>query len=204
MTIKKFKIFLLMASPFVLAGQANAWSCLPVGGLIEISGDHAPTEEEILRQRSEGIAEYLHNSLRGGGITVVGRFSRNAAVPFLHEDQLEGIRELYSPPSEDVKMPYRIEYTYTGAYTFVGDELIDAVLVPFSADVIDARISISAEYEGIVDALPTTGFDVIGVLKTGDRLGAFELQASPCPSYVVIDPVQLTDLLECYADGSCP
>jgi hypothetical protein len=197
-----------MASPFVLADQVNAWSCLPVGSSIEISGDNAPTEEEILRQRSEGIAEYLHNSLRGGGVAVVGRFSRNVAVPFLHEDQLEGIRALYWPPAEDIQMPYRIEYTYTGAYTFVGHELIDAVLVPFSADVIDARVSISAEYEGIVDALPTTEFDVIGVLNTGSlntgsRLGTFELQASPCPSYFEIEPVQLTDLLECYADGSC-
>ena len=185
--------------PLFLAGQAQAWTCVPPGGFIV---ENTLTEEEVLRQRSKGIADVIANAL-DGDIIVVGRFSRNVPTPFLHEEQLEGIRAQYWPPSENVQMPHQIEYTYLQAYSFEGQKLVDATLVPFSAEAIVARVSISAEYEGIVDVLPTTERDVIGILRSGYGGRALELTTSLCPSYYQIESAQMSDLLECYRDGLC-
>lgn len=186
-----------------LAGQAQAWSCLPLTGPLYLNSENPLTEEEILRLGSQRIANYVGNALRDGDFIVIGQFSQNAQTPFLHEEQFEGIRAMYWPPTENVQMPYLIEYSYPGAYGFEGHKVVDATLVPLSVDAIDARVSISAEYEGIVDQLPEMESDVIGVLRSENGGRRFELTASICPSYYEIGPAQVADLLECYRDGSC-
>jgi len=100
-------------------------------------------------------------------------------------------------------MPYRIEYTYFGAFSFTGHEIVGATVVPFATSVIDAQVSISAEYEGIVDALPTTESNVIGVLRTGRNEQGFKIETFPCPSYFEINQDQLSDLMKCYSEGLC-
>lgn len=100
-------------------------------------------------------------------------------------------------------MPYQVEYTYFNAFSFAGHEMEGTTLLPFSSGSIDMRVTISAEYEGIVDVLPTTEHVVIGVLKQGGAGRKFELTTSPCPSYIQIEQVQLVDLLECYEDAEC-
>ncbi|MEO9822204.1 MAG: hypothetical protein ABJ370_03060 [Paracoccaceae bacterium] len=186
-----------------LAGQAKAWSCVPLSG--HIAPTIVPmTEHEVLRQFSRNVADYLRTVRQDNDIIVVGRFSRKTTIPFLHEDRLEGVRDLYEAHrSADVQMPYEIEYSYIGAFGFDGQKLVDATLVPFSVDQIDARVSISADYEGVVDVLPTTEHDVIGILRSNRDRNTFEVTSSICPTYFRIESNQLSDLLACYAEGNC-
>lgn len=174
-----------------------------MGGLILEVNDNPLTEEEILRQRSKGIADRFPNTVWDEYVVVVGQFIKNTDPPFLHEEQLEEIRSLFWPPAENVQMPYQIEYTYLNAYRFEGHQILSGELVPLVVENIDARISIFAEYEGTVDSLPPTGSDVVGVLRPvleGKRL---ELTASLCPTYHPIEPPQVIDLLACINEGEC-
>ena len=200
MTARKVGQISLAILLFALAGQAQAWGCLPLVGMILYDNDNPLTEEQVLRHRSKDIADYLRNTLQGDDVVVVGQFFRNTDLPFLHEDQLEGIRALYSSRSEDVQMPYLTEYAYIGAYRFEGHSLIDAGLVPYSGNSIDAHVSISADYGGIVDQLPITGVDIIGVIRVGSNL---EVTTSYCPSYFQIENSQVSDLLTCYEEAEC-
>ena len=187
----------------LLSGQARAWSCTPAGGFIIEDSENPLTAEEIRRLRSKWFANVLDNGRVDGDVVVFGQLFRKTHIPFLHEEQLDAIRARYWPPSDSVQMPYRIEYTYTDAYRFEGHQLLDGDLIPFVADSIDANVSISADYEGIIDTLPPTGSDVLGTLRAiydGRRL---ELTTSLCPSYYQVSPAQVADLLECYNEGAC-
>lgn len=80
---------------------------------------------------------------------------------------------------------------------------MDGGLIPFEAENIDARVSIYANYEGIVDSLPPTEGDVIGVLRSFHDGTTLRLTTLLCPSYHQINSAQLADLLDCYGDGAC-
>ncbi|MBE1292591.1 MAG: hypothetical protein GJ677_08890 [Rhodobacteraceae bacterium] len=150
MAVTRFRFLLLIFMTLIAVGQAEAWSCGEPDVVFLENRENAPTEAEVLRHRSIAIAARLLDTLVDGEKIVVGRFKRNEPAPLLHEDQLDQIRAMYWPPSKDVKMPYSIEYTYFGVYSFTGHELVGATLVPFATSAIDAQVSISAEYEGIV------------------------------------------------------
>jgi hypothetical protein len=195
--------WLLTVVSLFLADQAQAFTCVDQYDLPEEIGENTPTIEEILRYRSKEIADTAAQT-NEDRIVVIGRFTRNEPILFLHEEQLDGIRALYWPPTDDVVMPSRIEYTYNDAYSFEGHKIENAKLVPFSADALNVRVFITSEYEGLVDVLPETDREVIGTLHR-DRYDArtFELSISFCPTYFQIEPAQVSDLLECYSSGSC-
>lgn len=139
-------------------------------------------------------------------LVVVGRFTQTDERSFLHLDQLDELRGMYWPRSDSTMMPMNIEYWYRSAFRFDGSQIVDGSLVPFSSTHIDACVSISAEYEGIVDQLPVTDQDVIGVLHlawSSAEYSTYELSASVCPSYDPAKPAQLQDLLACYREGEC-
>ncbi|WP_282118285.1 hypothetical protein [Ruegeria atlantica] len=181
------------------AGEANALSCEePEESIFE----SLLPQDKILRLRSLSLAKILENK-RDGEVMVLGRFYKKAKRPFLHEEQLEAIRARYWPPSENVQMPNHIEYTYLSAYRFEGHQYIEGKLIPFVAENIDARFSISATYEGIVDLLPPTEIDVLGALQLTNVEEAYEVTTSICPAYEQIEPDQAADLFQCFADGEC-
>ncbi|MEP6018827.1 MAG: hypothetical protein ABJ251_10140 [Paracoccaceae bacterium] len=184
------------------AGMATALSCRFPEQLVAPYDEERFSEDDIRRHRSKVIFESLRTR-DGASILVFGQFAKNDGAPFLHEEQIEEIRGLFWPPSENIQMPYQIEYSYLDAFRFDGQQILNGKLVPLVLESIDARISISAEYEGIVDALPDTGMDVIGVLRPvleGKRL---EITASPCPTYQPVEASQVTDLLVCINEGEC-
>ena len=180
------------------AQTATAWSCIFPIQFVEGS----ISEEEMRRQTSKAIFEHLLSSPKGD-LVVFGQFTKNVEVPFLHEEQLEEIRGLFWPPAENVQMPYQIEYTYLDAFRFEGHQILNDELVPLVKEGIDVRISISAEYEGIADVFPPLGSDVIGVLRSVLEGRRLELTATPCPTYLPIEPSQVKDLLTCIDEGEC-
>ena len=194
---------LLLAGLLALEAEtASAWSCAYPEMLVRPIDEHLTSEEEVLRIRSIEISKFIE-ARQDVDLVVFGQFFKNEASPFLHERQLENIRELYWPPSESTQMPAQIEYTYFDAYRFEGHQILNGKLVPFADKSIDVRISIFAEYEGMADALPLTSRDVIGVLRPSQRQNRLEVVASPCPTYIPIEPSQLADLLACISDGDC-
>lgn len=201
--IRRVRQSAFMAFSLLLAGQVQAFSCEPPGSFVVESSENSLTSEETRRRYSEALADWFANAHRDSGFIVVGRFFRNNTPPLLHEEQLDDIRTLYWPGSEDVQMPNEIRYRYLGAYRFEGHRLENAVLVPFSTKVIDASVTISAEYAGVVDLLPKTETYVVGVLRPSFRANAYELTTSICPSYHQIETDQVADLLECYRIGPC-
>lgn len=200
MQLFKLKISVVALLLFNM-GEARAFSCMPPGLVIE--ADKAfQTEQQVLRHRSISISDRFSN-LSDSYFIVVGRFERNSDKPFLHEEQLENIRAMYWPPSEEIKMPYQIEYYYLDAFSFEGYKIDAGKKFAFPTKPINARISISAEYEGVIDLLPKTGVNVIGVLRTVFGGRAYELTTAICPTYYEIDDAQIFDLHACYQDGSC-
>ncbi len=198
----KVLVFILFALLTFRPDTANAWTCSFLDRLFHLNSQTSQTEAELLRDKSLLFAEHL-STRRDGEFVVFGRLFKTAASPFLHEEQLEGIRALYWPPSEAVQMPNRIEYTYLGAYRFEGHRLLDGILIQFVAEDIDARVSISSEYEGIVDLLPPTDIYVAGILRRYQNNKRVELVTSPCPTFYSISPLEQADLLKCFAEGAC-
>ena len=184
------------------AETASAWSCVYPELLVFPADEPVPSEEEELRLRSIAIWKFVQ-ARQDADLVVFGQFFRNQASPFLHEQQLENIRALYWPPSKNTQMPARIEYAYFDAYRFEGHQILNGKLVPFADERIDIRISIFAEYEGIVDVLPLTSRDVIGVLRPSLGRNRLEIEASPCRTYTPIESSQLADRLACISDGEC-
>ncbi|WP_037317337.1 hypothetical protein [Ruegeria halocynthiae] len=181
------------------AGEANALSCEePEVSIFE----HLLPQDKVLRLRSLSLAEILKNK-RDGEVMVLGRFYNKVKLPFLHEEQIEAIRAQYWPPSENVQMPDHIEYTYSGAYRFEGHQFIDGEFIPLVAEEVDARFSISILYYGIVDLLPPTEIDVVGALRLTKGVNIYEVTTSVCPTYEQVEPAQMADLLQCFADGEC-
>lgn len=190
--------------PLVFAGQALAWGCIPAGGLIiEPDENSSITEKDIIRTRSKWYAERLRQAASGQDVVVFGKLFRNRPGVFLHELQVGGLRDMYDSPPSGVKLPWQLQYTYPEAYRFEGHIFENGTLRPFSVGGIDARVSISEDYEGIMDALPVTDTDVLGVLRSIRSGNRFELTLSPCPSYYQLDQDELADLLDCYAEGVC-
>lgn len=181
------------------AGEANALICEE---LEESFFERWLPQDKALRLRSLSLAEILENK-REGEVKVLGRFYKTTELPFLHEEQLEAILSQYWPPSEDVQMPWQIEYFYFSAYRFEGYQLVDGKFIPFTAESIDARFSISAHYFGMSDELPPTEIDVLGALQFSNGENAYEVTTSPCPTYEQVEPSQVADLLECFADDEC-
>ncbi len=181
------------------AGEANALICEE---LEESIFERLLPQDKVLRLRSLSLAEILENK-RDGEVMVLGRFYKTTKLPFLHEEQLEAILAQYWPPSEDVQMPWQIEYFYLSAYRFEGHQFIDGKFIPFTAENIDARFSISAHYGGMFDKLPPTEIDVIGALQFTNGEKTYEVTTSPCPTYEQIEPSQAVDLLQCFVDGEC-
>jgi len=201
MTQFRFLLFLILF--LAPSDRAEAWSCSEWPPAISENSQNAPTQQQLLRHHSIALSSRLPNTLAEGEKIVVGKFTRNTSTPFLHEKQLEDVRAMLWPPTEKVKMPFQIEYTYLDAYSFSGHKLEGSTLVQFTSGSVDLRVTISAEYEGIVDVLPTTEHDVMGVLKPGGAGRKFELTTSHCPSYIQIEPAQLSDLLKCYEEAMC-
>lgn len=197
MTLKRAG--LLMIVSLCVGTQAHALSCSDPGDLMVAPDEEPPTRSEILRLRSISIA----NARKGEDIIVVGQFSRNSPVPFLHDEQFDDITAMLGFDHSDVQRPHWIEFSYPWAYSFDGHKVDDARLVPFSSDAIGARVTISAEYEGIVDQLPAASSDVIGVLRSQYGGRSFELTTDSCPTYDPADPAQVSDLLTCYREGEC-
>ncbi len=181
------------------AGEANALICEE---LEESIFERLLPQDKVLRLRSLSLAEILENK-RDGEVMVLGRFYKTTKLPFLHEEKLEAILAQYWPPSEDVQMPWQIEYFYLSAYRFEGHQFIDGKFIPFTAENIDARFSISAHYGGMFDKLPPTEIDVIGALQFRNGEKTYEVTTSPCPTYEQIEPSQAVDLLQCFVDGEC-
>lgn len=194
---------LLLAGFFALQAEtASAWICaFPELRAFPID-EPFPSEEEMLRLRSIELSKFVQSG-QEANLVVFGQFFKNEASPFLHERQLENILALYRSPSENTQLPTQIEYTYFDAYRFEGHQILNGELLPFEEENIDIRISIFDAYEGIVDGLPLTSRDVIGVLRPSQRRNRLEVTASPCPTYTPIETSQLADLLACISDGEC-
>jgi len=196
-------LLLLTALSLFQAEKASAWTCIyPEGLAIEESKESALSEVEVLRMHSLWFADHLLTR-RDGDVLVLGQFTKNASLPFLHEEQYQEIQKQYWPVSEKIQMPHQIEYTYLDAYRFEGHQIVEGQLVPFEVADIDAHVTISSNYSGTVDSLPPLESVVIGVLQSyrdGKRL---ELTTSICPTYHPIQPDQIADLLQCFADGAC-
>nr|WP_319948221.1 hypothetical protein [uncultured Shimia sp.] len=194
---------LLVVFLVLQGGKVSAWNCNLPEALVFPTDETSLSEKEMLRFRSLALSKFLQPR-QEADVVVFGQFFKNSTSPFLHEEQLESIRALYWPPSEDIQMPAKMEYTYFDALRFEGLQILDGELVPFIAESVDVRISILAENEGIVDALPPTGDEVIGVLRspmTGRK--SLEATASPCPTYLPVEPFQLADLLVCINNREC-
>lgn len=202
MMIAPVRTLFLTCSLALQVEEARAWSCTFPEVLLFPADEPVPSEEEMLRLRSIELSKLVQAS-QETDLVVFGKFSKNEASPFLHEQQLENIRALYWPPSKNIQMPAQIEYTYFDVYRFEGHQILNGELVPFADEGIDIRISIFAEYGGLADALPPTSQDVIGVLRPSLRRNKLEIDASPCPTYIPIGSSQLANLLACINDGEC-
>ncbi|MEM8836529.1 MAG: hypothetical protein AAGE89_00425 [Pseudomonadota bacterium] len=198
------RVLSLILVSFFIATDAQAWDCDHVESFYVKNGEDTLSKTELLRKQTRKFAEVIAGASRQEGqFVVVGRFSKNSSAPFLHEEQLEDIRSKFWPPSKDVEMPQRIEYTYGRAYSFQGYRFIDGKFVPFSVDAINARVSISSNYQGIVDVLPETEIDVLGILRSRVDWKVHELTTSYCPTYLKLSPDMLDDLISCYDEGAC-
>ena len=201
-----FRIPALAVLLLLQAEKVSAFSCVFPQALspqaLSPIDETLPTEEELQRLRSIELSKYIQ-ARKDTDLVVFGQFFKNEEAPFLHEKQLEDVRSLYWPPSENTQLPAQIEYTYFDAYRFIGYQILNGELVPLIDEGVDIRISIYAEYEGIVDALPLTTTEVLGMLRPSPKRNSMEIVATACPTYIPIDPSQLADLLTCMSEGEC-
>jgi len=196
------KLTVCLALLLSIPGPAKAWTCQGPDLVIYDTSQTVPTQAEVLRQTSLNLAKTF-GRLDQNEFIVFGEFQRNSVGRFLHETLLEDLRALYGAPSDTVEMPIETEFTYLRAYRFVGHRHVHGNLAPFSSATIDARVSISAEYEGLVDMLPKERLHVVGVLRSKEIGAGFELRTGFCPSYFAVSPALQADILRCYADGMC-
>ncbi len=181
-----------------------AFTCEPPGAHVISHTEQPFSRAEKLRLHSTDLARHLAWQMHDGdGKIVVGRFFRNTTKQFLHEKHYESIQYAYWPPSDETQMPARIEYSYQGVFRFEGSQISDGKLVPFSAKEIDAHITISSDYSGVVDQIPAIDREVIGVLKSSRNGRAFQVTTSICPTYFMVEGEQVKDLLACFDQGEC-
>ncbi len=199
----KLRWVCLVVLSLAIPAPAQAVICwFPHDPVLEAGAD-LPSEAEHLRYRSQAFSRWLGRRNSERDVIIVGRFSQNSEEPFFHEEKIVRLRRLFSSGTTDTMMPSQIDYTYRNAFSFDGLQLIDGASHPFQADSIDMRITISEEYEGVVDVLPSTGHDVIGILRSVREGAAWEIDSWICPSYLPIEAAQVEDLLACYNEGAC-
>lgn len=198
------RIWVIAIVSLLPVDQANALSCVNPNIALYASGEAGKTEQDLIRIRSVQFAASFAYDSQDGDVLVFGQFSKALRGPFFHERQHESIWALDPKVSSDVQMPHKVEYSYLGAFSFVGNKVVNGTLVPLTVEVIDAHISFSTQYvDGFYDRLPPTETNVIGVLKPSRGGQTKKLTTSVCPTYFGIDNSQISDLLQCYQDGVC-